>query len=467
MRLPSTRLLLVSGATLLAVVIVGYGITRLTTSEPETTTTSPPVTTSPVPPPQEFGFTSADADTSSALSATVTWKTTTPSTGAVAWGPTGMRPLLWRRVTGSATTHVVRLDGLGIAKPYTVAVEATSADGEVARTTIAFTSAAAPATVTPSVADGVVRVNGGAFFPFMTWQECPDSWPPEIEQGITLFAGNPCTGIDSLVGGLGGRAFAAGTADDAAPAAPSSFVGWFYPDEADGQGMDAAALPLPGPGLRFLTLTSHFWSGAAPLPQGRGSYPGLLAQSDVIGFDLYPLQEYCRPDLFTGVFDAQQELAALAPGKATFQWIEVRAMKCPGTGVTEITPATIRLESWLAIAGGAHGLGFFPPDWGTEVGDTIAAIAARVAQLEPALLRPTLPVAADAPAVRASARELNGALYVIAANTAAQPTHVNLSNASLGDRIVSVVGSARTLTAHDGTLTDVLPALGVRIYAAP
>ena len=463
MRLPGPRTLALAGSLLLVAAVVGYVFTG---RAPRPTETPAPATEPVPPPPRPFGFAGADVDTSSALAATVTWSTTQPSTATVRWGPTGVRPLLWRRVTAPRTSHTLRLDALGIAKPYTVAIEARSADGEVAQTTLAFTSASAPATVTPTVDDGVVRVNGGAFFPFLTWQECPDRWQPEIDQGITLFAGNPCTGIESLLGGLGGRALVAGTSDDAAPPAGAPLVGWFYPDEADGRGLDAAALPAPGPGLRFLTLTSHFWSAAAPLPQGREIYPGLLERADVVGFDLYPLQEYCRPDLIPGVFDAQRELAGLAAGKATFQWIEVRAMKCAGSGTTEITPATIRAESWLAIAGGAHGLGFFPGDWGNEVGRTIAGIAARVDQLAPALLRPALPVAADTPTVRASARELDGALYVIAVNTTAQRVHATLSSELLGDRGLSVVGSSRTVVSTDATLTDSLPPLGVRIYVA-
>jgi len=92
-------------------------------------------------------------------------------------------------------------------------------------------------------------------------------------------------------------------------------------------------------------------------------YPGLVAAADVVGFDFYPLQELCRRDLVAAVFDSQRELEALAPGKPTFQWIEARGMRCAGIPGVALSPATIRAESWLAIAGGAHGLGFFPADW--------------------------------------------------------------------------------------------------------
>jgi hypothetical protein len=416
--------------------------------------------------PAQFEISSARAANVSSLAAAVTWVTTEPSTATVQWGPAGMRPLLWRPVTATTTTHSVRLDGLAIGTTYGVTIEATSSGGGTARTSFSFATGQAAPDATASTANGSVLVGGAPFFPLLTWQECPAAWDREIANGINLFAGNPCTGLPSLLGALGGRALAVGTADDAAATGGPGLVGWFHPDEADARGLYADTLPAPGPGLRFLTLTNHFYSGAAPLPQGRGMYGGLIAQSDVVGFDGYPLQEFCRPDLIPDVFEAQRELVALAGGRPTFQWIEVRAMKCSGTGPTEVTPATIAAESWLAIAGGARGLGFFPGDWGAEVGTAIAGVAARVKQLEPALLQPALAVTADAASVRASARELNGALYVIAVNAGLTRAPVRLTQPGLANRTVTVAGTSRTLTAQDGTLSDALPPLGVRIYVA-
>ena len=84
------------------------------------------------------------------------------------------------------------------------------------------------------------------------------------------------------------------------------------------------------PGLSFLTLTNHFYTGAAALPWGRGIYPPLIAKADVVGFDLYPLQEWCKPERMADVFYAQRELVNLAAGKPTFQWIEANDWKCHG-----------------------------------------------------------------------------------------------------------------------------------------
>jgi hypothetical protein len=197
-------------------------------------------------------------------------------------------------------------------------------------------------------------------------------------------------------------------------------------------------------------------------------YPGLVARADVVGFDLYPLQELCRPELLPWVYDAQVELRRLAPGKPTFQWIEEREMRCPEPAAA-VTPATIRVESWLAVAGGATGLAFFPPDWSPAVGAVVHGVAARIRQLAPALLTAPVPVriAPAAPSVRASARLLGGAVYVIAVNAGTTRADVSLALPQLADRTVLVAGRGRPLQARSGTLAAALPPRSVRIYVAP
>jgi hypothetical protein len=461
---PSPRTLLVLGVVVLAatvlVAVFVYGTGGRHHAAP--VTPPPPSTPSPAP----FAVVGAAATGASGFSTTVTWETPQPSTARLRWGPAGMMPVLWVGSGTAATSHSVTLEGLVPAAAYDVEIDATADDGETAHASLSFATPAAGAQVAATTGDGTLLVDGAPFFPLIAWEQCPDQWTPNLQQGIDLFAGNPCTGLPSLLTALQGRALAVGTSDDA-PATGAGLVGWFYPDEADGRGLDAATLPAPPEGgVRFLTLTNHFYSGAAPLPVGRAMYPGLIAKADVVGFDLYPLQQWCRPDRLGEVFDAQRQLVGLAPGKPTFQWIEVREMKCPGVPVTQ---ADIRAESWLAVAGGAHGLGFFPSDWGVAVGATIHGIAARIKQLGPALVQPALPVAVD-PAtspVRASARELNGALYVVAVNPTTTPAAVTLQEPDLGDRSVQVLGGPNVIAAKGGAINDVLPGLATRIYIAP
>jgi hypothetical protein len=460
---------LVAGSTLLVLSVVGAIVLRGQSQPGSTPTlTTPPATTSPVPaPPAAFAVSSADVSALGPFSTTVTWQTTAASSGRVTWGPTGMRPLLWAESPRQGLVHQVVLTGLSSSTPYVVSIDARSESGDVASERLPFTTAAAPLNAVGTTGAGAVRVGGAPFFPLITLQECPSQWTPDIADGINLFAGNTCTGLSSLLTAVQGRALAAGTSDDTPIDSGPGLLGWFYPDEADARGLTGVSLARPGNGLRFLTLTAHFFPGAAPLPTGRGMYPGLVAKADVVGFDLYPLQELCRRELLPWVFDAQQELVRITQGKPTFQWIEIREMKCPNA-TAAVTARTIRVESWLAIAGGAHGLGFFPSDWGSNVGTVVRSIAARIKQLEPALLRPASPVGVTPvdPTVRASARELGGAIYVIAVNAGTRIANVRLEAPEPRDRFLEITGG-HWLPAARGAFDVALPPMSVRIYVAP
>jgi hypothetical protein len=409
------------------------------------------VATPPPPPPVQV----------SSYAATINWTTPGPSTAKLQWGPAGSEPVLWETVDTQASRHAVELTGLASSTAYDVAI-VSSYSGQTSRKELSFTTAPAPSTVQGSIADGVLLVNGEPFFPLLTWQQCPVQWRGSLTAGINLFAvGSPCSDPPGTASALQGRALVAGTDGMPGP------LGSFYPDEADARGLTGASLPALPAGIRWLTLTAHFASMAAPLPAGRAMYPGLVAPADVVGFDFYPLQELCRRDLVAAVFDAQRELEALAPGKPTFQWIEARGMRCGTNPAVALSPATIRAESWLAIAGGAHGLGFFPADWDLFAAPVVQAIAARVRQLEPALLQPVQAVTVEGGAdVRASARTYNGAVYVIAVNAGTTASAVRLTVPGLGDRTLRVLGEPAPLQAHGDAFADRLGPLRVRIYVA-
>jgi hypothetical protein len=99
---------------------------------------------------------------------------------------------------------------------------------------------------------------------------------------------------------------------------------------------------------------------------------------------------------------------------------------------------------------------------------TLHGIAARIRQLEPALLRPALPVGVDPPdsAVRASARELGGALYVIAVNAGARFAAVRLHAPGLAGRPLQLAGRRQSVPSHGSRFVAVLPPMSVRIYIA-
>src|SRR5437588_20777 len=275
----------------------------------------------------------------------------------------------------------------------------------------------------------------------MVWGQCPDAVAGNLAEGIDLFMGNGCASGAQLASWLGGAAFVLADAREPATGRAGT-LGTHLPDEWDTHlpnnltAADAQRLvpPTAGSGPRFLTLTNHFYSRAEPLPQGRGMYPALVSSADVLGFDLYPLQNWCRWDSFGDVFDSQVDLVALARGKPTFQWIEARQMDCSEDRLNP-TPDTVRAESWLSIAGGAHGIGYFPNDWSPAVGAEIARTNHEIDTLAPALVEPAIAATASlGSSLKVGAREHNGAVYVIAVNASRAPATATITVPALVDR---------------------------------
>ena len=84
-----------------------------------------------------------------------------------------------------------------------------------------------------------------------------------------LYAANRCGGLEAQLSTLGDRALSAAVAGREAIPDPGAVVGVFYPDEPDGQGLTAKTMPTidPSHGVRFLTLTSHFYWALRRLPR--------------------------------------------------------------------------------------------------------------------------------------------------------------------------------------------------------
>jgi hypothetical protein len=128
--------------------------------------------------------------------------------------------------------------------------------------------------------------------------------------------------------------------------------------------------------------------------------------------------------------------------------------ECP---TMQITPAIVNAETWLAIAGGACGIGYFTNSWTGDlwnrwdfdagVEQQIASTVAEVQRLAPALCDGTYGSAVTPwnGTVVASTRTLNGALYVIAVNGASKATNVPFRVDALAGRTLTVLGEGRTI----------------------
>ncbi len=444
--------------------------TETETTEPETTepeTTEPETTAPPAPPPPEpVGPTPLDVLLeSSPVSARVTWRTTVPTTGHVSVGSPGLGPTRWLPATALGSAHDVTIGALSPRRTFRIWIRSLAEDGTQAETSVDVTTPTVAGEVAASTDGGVVRLNGQPWFPLMTYGLCSHHVDTALAADITLLALNPCGGLTEQLSVLGGRALSAGSEHDE-PTDGLGLIGWFFPDEPDARGITGDTLPAAPRGPTFLTLTNHFYSGADPLPDGRGMYPGLVARADIVGFDLYPLQEWCQQGRLVDVELAQRELVQLAAGKPTFQWIEATEMKCRETPGQEVTPETVRAESWLAVIGGAVALGWFPAAWTAEVESAIRRVAEETAVLAPSLLgrRVDARVVEGPATIRAAAWTDGRAIVVAAVNAARTPTTARIAVAGIGARSLSVLGEGRTVTAGGGVLADTFAPLDAHVY---
>jgi hypothetical protein len=167
--------------------------------------------------------------------------------------------------------------------------------------------------------------------------------------------------------------------------------------------------------------------------------------------------------------DAQHELGTTSGGKPTFQWIEVAPMehKCNEDRQLDPTPDTVRAETWLAVAGGAGAIGYFPNHWSTPIGTEIARTNREIKGLSQALLAPAGTASSDTATVRVSARMLNGATYVIAVNTTDTTLQAKITVPGIGGRSPVIVGGGQVVGADDTGFADSFGPLAARVYIIP
>ncbi|MFL6029091.1 MAG: hypothetical protein ACJ74D_03555 [Gaiellaceae bacterium] len=428
--------------------------------------------TSP-PPLEPLEITQVQVSALTSSSARITWQTNVPTLEQTAFGLDA--PTIW-----TAPSAAVRIDhesvvtGLEHSTSYTAWVHAVDEWNRAQTANVQFTTG-------PMLDASQARTNGGAiyvddrpFFPVAVWEQCSDMFNSNIEDGINLFMGDGCKNDTMLPERLGGRAYSIVDSENA-NATGRGVIGWYFPDEWDAflqsnvKREDLADdIPSPRPGrISFLTLTNHFYSKAEPLPQGKGMYPVLFQIPDVLGFDLYPLQVWCRP-AFGDVFDSQHELRERT-GKPTFQWIEVARMEQPCRNHAELdpTPETVRAETFLSIGGGATGVGYFPNYWSDAIGDEIARANRQIKALTQALLAPSVNATSDNGAVRVSARSLNGALYVIAVNTTTTTIQAKINVEGISGRSAMPLDGDGAVASDDQGFSAGFGPLAARVYIIP
>jgi hypothetical protein len=408
-------------------------------------------------------------------SARITWRTNVPTEAQTAFGLDS--PTIWAQASGQRLVdHESILGGLEYSTSYQVYLHAVDEWNRAESATLTLTTGPMPASSSARTDRDHIVVDDRPFFPTAVWAACSDGFGSNIEDGINLFMGDGCREDDlHLPVRLDGRAYSTVNAENP-DVQGRGVIGWYYPDEWDAflagtVKRDDLETSIVGPRagrVSFLTLTNHFYSRAEPLPEGKGMYPALYSIPDVVGFDLYPLQVWCRP-AFADVFDSQAELHTATGGKPTFQWVEVAPMEHQCSKHAQLNPnaATVRAETWLSIAGGADAVGYFPNRWSDSIGDEITRSNHDIKALTPALLAATARATSDSEAMRVSARSLNGALYVIAVNTTDTTLQAKISVEGIAGRSATVFGGGPTIGADDQGFTDSFGPLAARVYIVP
>jgi hypothetical protein len=378
---------------------------------------------------------------------------------------TGLEPGTWYRFHVLAVSSISRLEASGSFATAPTPASPTAAIAPVqsftAPSTLFLSAPSSPATAAN------LTIDGSPIFPRLVWRQCSWSYPDAIAAGINVFLGTDCTTPAGQLQALGGRAFSAVDVSNHGLSGPG-LIGWHLPDEGDEVVGSALGQPNVHDAGRvtFLTLTDHFAPYMAPPRAGRGVYPGWLSRADVLGFDTYPIEGRCRFDLIPSVYTLQKTLVQMAGAKPTFQWIEAGPMeKC---FKVDPTPASVEAETWLAIAAGARGIGYFPGIWSDPIRQTITSMNRDIVALAPALLDvPGTAIVGSTSPLRVGVRRHNGAVYIIAVNSSTQAVNGQIAVPGLGDRTLTVFGEGRTVDSQLSQIVDSFAGLGVHIYIAP
>jgi hypothetical protein len=260
-----------------------------------------------------------------------------------------------------------------------------------------------------------------------------------------------------------------------------ALVGWTFPDEPEGNGWTPATLKRAHPYragtadglLSFMTTGAGFYRSSYTPASPQGLYRDYAHLADVAGFDLYPLG-HCSADL-GAVYDAQRTFNQIVGSMPTFQWIETGPIKPEYCGGFVMQPAELRAEVWLAIAGGARGIGYFTHTWSPDhksfdvaqaLQSELGSIDRLISAVAPGLLGKTVASSGDSPSVKVLARRgADGKTYVIAVNAERAPINVQLNVPSLHDGSIAVVGENRQLGVNGRRFADAFAPLGVHVYS--
>lgn len=238
----------------------------------------------------------------------------------------------------------------------------------------------------------------------------------------------------------------------------------------------------------FVTFTAQFMRVFDKYDEATKQrlYPAYVEGADVVGFDVYPIFGWAKPEWLHRVADGVTELRALAgPRRPIYAWIETNKGSrwvSPERQI-EVRPEDTRAEVWMALIRGATAIGYFTHRWvpdykqfapeGPMVRE-LRRLNDQLTQLAPALLAPAAPVAitmntGETPS-HFKATVWDGQIYVFAQNIdlEQQGATARFSVAGLAaGTAIEVLDEGRTIVADRDSFRDTMAPLAEHVYRFP
>ena len=243
--------------------------------------------------------------------------------------------------------------------------------------------------------------------------------------------------------------------------------------------------------LTWNILTTGFFGGYNKLPLRY--YDEFLKWTDITSFDHYPVTGWNQPARLPEVGLATRKLVSMCrPGQPVWTIVEASDQELSWTAPETKGPAAaeMRAEIWMAIAGGAKGIGYFTIAFGDKKKDGFKwnhlteEIQAELKRSNAQLTALTAPIvvgdtkkaltvsgdatddkAAEGRAIQAIRKEYQGRTYVIAVNVTRQevaPTFTLAEPPAAAE--VAAWQEGRTLPLKGGAFSDAFKPLEVHIY---
>jgi len=235
----------------------------------------------------------------------------------------------------------------------------------------------------------------------------------------------------------------------------------------------------------FMTLTGYFHPFFNKYnEEQRKMYPQYIQAADIIGFDIYPIYGWNKPEWIHLVHEGTELLVEMARGKPVYAWIETsKGGRWTGelSRQNDVTPAHIRAEVWMAICRGATAIGYFTHVWKPSYSqfgvpptnrEAMRRINAQLTRLAPAILGedPAQAVSIrgdEAVKLDALAKRFGENLYIFALNydgsLRSTRATVTVGDLSAGTS-VTVIDEDRTIASENGYFVDTFEPLDVHIY---